>query len=84
MVYIGPSAHDSSVIASDDGYYIMPEYRGSGLARRLLQYSDKRLKELGVDYFLMSSRAVSGGANVGLLFEDEGFKPFAVAYSKAL
>ncbi len=84
MVYIGPSAHDSSVIASDDGYYIMPEYRGSGLARRLLQYSEKRLKELGVDYFLMSSRAVSGGANVGLLFEDEGFKPFAVAYSKAL
>jgi len=84
LVYVVPSAYDSSMIASDDGYYIVPEYRGSGLARRLLQFSEKRLKELGVDYFLMSSRKPSGGANVGLLLEDEGFVPFATAYSKAL
>jgi GNAT superfamily N-acetyltransferase len=72
------------LVASDDGYYIVPEYRGSGLARRLLKYSEKRLKELGVDYFIMSSRKPSGGANVGVLLEDEGFKPLGVAYSKAL
>ena len=84
FVYISPSAHDSSLCAVEDAYYIMPEYRGSGLARRLLQYSEKRLKELGVDYFFMSSKAPVGGPNIGMFLETEGFKPTAIMYSKAL
>src|SRR5271165_4981036 len=31
FVYITPSAHDSSLCAVEDAYFIMPEYRGSGL-----------------------------------------------------
>jgi GNAT superfamily N-acetyltransferase len=84
FVYITKSAHDSSLGAVEDAYYIMPEYRGSGLARRLLQFSEKRLKELGVDYFYMSSKAPVGGPNLGMFLETEGFKATAVMYSKAL
>lgn len=84
FVYISPSAHDSSLCAVEDAYFIMPEYRGSGLARRLLQYSEKRLKELGVDYFFMSSKAPVGGPNIGMFLETEGFKSTAIMYSKAL
>lgn len=84
FVYISPSAHDSSLSAVEDAYFIMPEYRGSGLARRLLQYSEKRLKELGVDYFFMSSKAPVGGPNIGMFLETEGFKATAVMYTKVL
>lgn len=83
-VYISPSAHDSSLVAVEDAYYLVPEYRGSGLARRLLQYSEKRLKELGVNYFFVSSKAPIGGPNIGMFLETEGFKATAVMYSKAL
>ena len=62
----------------------MPEYRGSGLGRRLLQYSEKRLKELGVDYFFMSSKAPAGGANIGQFLETEGFELNALSYVKVL
>src|SRR5271166_4376040 len=44
FVYVSPSAHDSSVNAVEDAYFIVPEHRGSGLARRLLQYTQQRLK----------------------------------------
>jgi GNAT superfamily N-acetyltransferase len=84
FVYVTPSTHDSSLVASDDGYYVVPEYRGSGLGRRLLQYSEKRLKELGVDYFFMSSKAPAGGANIGLFLETEGFELNALSYVKVL
>ena len=84
FVYVTHSTHDSSLVASDDGYYVMPEYRGSGLGRRLLQYSEKRLKELGVDYFFMSSKAPAGGANIGLFLETEGFELNALSYVKVL
>jgi GNAT superfamily N-acetyltransferase len=84
FVYINHSAHDSSLCAVEDAYYVLPEYRGSGLARRLLQYSEKRLKEMGADYFFMSSKAPVGGPNIGMFLETEGFKATAVVYSKAL
>jgi GNAT superfamily N-acetyltransferase len=80
FTYISKSAHDSSMVAMEDAYYVMPEYRGSGLARRLLQYSKKRLKELGVEYLFMSSKAPVGGPNIGLFLETEGFKAVAVSY----
>ena len=83
-VYVSPSAHDSSLVATEDAYYIVPEYRGSGLARRLLQYSKKRLKELGVDYFFMSSKHPVGGPNIGLFLETEDFKPITTVYMAAL
>lgn len=84
FMYVNLSTHDSSLVASDDGYYVMPEYRGSGLGRRLLQYSEKRLKELGVDYFFMTSKAPAGGSNIGSLFEAEGFTLNATSYVKVL
>jgi GNAT superfamily N-acetyltransferase len=84
LVYVTRSTHDTSLVAADDGYYVIPEYRGSGLGRRLLQYSEKRLKELGVDYFFMSSKAPAGGSNIGPFLEAEGFALNAVSYVKVL
>ncbi len=80
FVYVSPSAHDSSMVATEDMYFILPEHRGSGLARRLLQYSKARLKELGVDYFFMTSKKPVGGPNIGMFLESEGFKAVAVSY----
>lgn len=80
FVYVSPSAHDSSMVATEDMYFILPEHRGSGLARRLLQYSKARLKELGVDYFFMTSKKPVGGPNIGMFLESEGFKAVAISF----
>lgn len=84
FVYVSPSAHDSSLNAVEDAYFIVPEHRATGLARRLLKYSEQRLKELGVDYFFMSSKKPVGGPNIGMFLESEGFKETSIQYSKAL
>ena len=84
FMYLSPSAHDDSMVATADMFYLLPEHRGSGIARRLLQVAQERLKELGADYMILTDKSPLGAPHVKVLFESEGYSQIAIAYSKAL
>jgi GNAT superfamily N-acetyltransferase len=84
FVYIAPSAHDSSTVATSDMFYLLPEHRGSGIARRLLQVAQERMKELGADYMIVTDKSPLGAPHLKVLFESEGYAQIAIAYSKVL
>ncbi len=84
FMYLLPSAHDSSMVATADMMYLLPEHRGSGIARRLLQVAQTRLKELGADYMIVTDKSPLGAPHLKMLFESEGYSQIAIAYSKEL
>ncbi len=84
FMYLSPSAHDSSMVATADMFYLLPEHRGSGIARRLLQIAEARLKEQGADYMIVTDKSPLGAPHLKVLFESEGYAQMAIAYSKAL
>jgi GNAT superfamily N-acetyltransferase len=84
FMYLSPSAHDSSMVATADMFYLLPEHRGSGIARRLLQVAQTQLKELGADYMIVTDKSPLGAPHLKTLFESEGYSQIAIAYSKVL
>lgn len=84
FMYLSPSMHDTSMIAQADAFYIRPEHRASGIARRLLQVAETRLKELGADYMILTDKSPLGAPHLKFLFESEGYAQMAIAYTKAL
>lgn len=84
FMYLLRSAHDSSMVATADMFFLLPEHRGSGIARRLLQVAQERLKELGADYMIVTDKSPLGAPHLKVLFESEGYSQIAIAYSKAL
>lgn len=54
-VVIAPNLHSKGhFIPSEDGLYVSPEYRGLTVARRLIQFTEKCLKEDGYKIFCMT------------------------------
>jgi len=84
FVYLSPSAHDESTVATADMFYLLPEHRGSGIARRLLKVAQERMKALGADYMIMTDKSPLGAPHLKVLFESEGYAQIAIAYSKVL
>lgn len=84
FMYLSPSAHDTSMVASADMFFLLPEHRGSGVARRLLQVAQTKLKERGADYMIVTDKSPLGAPHLKMLFESEGYAQMAIAYSKAL
>ena len=84
FIYLSPSAHDDSMVATADMFFLQKEHRGSGIARRLLQVAQTRLKELGADYMIVTDKSPLGAPHLKMLFESEGYSQIAIAYSKVL
>ena len=84
FMYLAPSAHDASMVATADMFYLSQEHRGSGIARRLLQVAQTELKELGADYMIVTDKSPLGAPHLKVLFESEGYSQIAIAYSKVL
>lgn len=47
-VYLSPSMHTQTLIATEDSFYIKPEHRGGFMAVRLWQYADVCAESIGV------------------------------------
>jgi GNAT superfamily N-acetyltransferase len=84
FMYLSPSAHDWSMVATADMFYLQAEHRGSGIARRLLQVAEARLRELGANYMILTDKSPLGAPHLKVLFESEGYGQIAIAYSKVL
>ncbi len=84
FMYRTPSAHDDSVMANADMFFLLSEHRGSGIARRLLKVAQERMKALGADYMNVTDKSPLGAPHLKILFESEGYTQIAIAYSKVL
>lgn len=84
FMYLNPSAHDDSMVATADAFFILPEHRSTGVARRLLQFTEASLKDLGANYMFLTDKSPLGGPHLKMFFESEGYAQTAIAYSKVL
>ncbi len=84
FVYIAPSAHDDSTVATADMFYLLPEHRGSGVARQLIRVAQERMKQMGANYMILTDKSPLGAPHLKMLFESEGYAQIAIAYSKEL
>lgn len=82
--FVSYSTHCDGLNANEDRYYIAQEHRGSGLARRLLRYAEKCLKERGVTDIFMSSKSPLGGPRIDVFFVEEGYTHIANVFHKAV
>ena len=68
-------------IATEDLYYIVPEYRGKGLGKRLFEETEKVLKEQGVNQVVFSTKTYSDNSHI---FEKLGYELFEKHFTKRI
>ena len=90
-IYVTPSMHTSHLMASEDTWYLLPEYRKGLTAARFYRFIEKTLISMGVVEMMVSSKyadisddTLKGERRkgVGRLMEYLGFKPIATQYFK--
>ena len=73
-----------SKTAREDAFFLLPEHRGSGIAKKALRYAENFLKVLGCSYVGMTDKSPVGGAPIGGFLEKEGYGLVAHYYVKTL
>lgn len=74
----------NALTAREDAFFLLPEYRGSGIAPKLLQYAEHFLQKLGCAYTGMTDKSPVGGAPIGGFLEKQGYGLVAHYYVKEL
>ena len=70
-----------SLGASDDNYYLLPKYRGSGIGVKLLNFTEQKLKELGVNQVFLHTRVEHDYSS---LFKRLGFEKTEILFIKRI
>lgn len=79
-VTIGVSAHHKEhVFATSDVIYLEPEYRTGFNALKLMKYVESNLKDLGVSFVIVSTKAHK---SFSILLERMGYGINEISYSK--
>lgn len=80
-MYVMKSMHTQELVATEDTWYLLPDYRKAGSGVRLYRYVEKFLENLGVVEITMSARI---GNKSGQIMEKLGYNKTAYQYSKHL
>jgi GNAT superfamily N-acetyltransferase len=80
-IYIRKSMHTQVLGASEDVWFVLPEYRGRRIGKNLLKFIEDDLRSLGVEEFTMSAKMSN---DAGKLMELFGFDVIAKQYFKRL
>ena len=80
-VYISTSMHTQVSIATEDTWYLMPEYRRGRNAMRFYQFIEEDLRKEGVYEVLMHAKNAN---NTARLMEFLGYKPVGTLCIKRL
>lgn len=73
--------HYKTLSAEQDILYVSPDYRKGSVGIKLMKYSEKMLKSLGVVRIMQHSKSNN---DISPLFTRMGYKPFEVIYAKEL
>jgi hypothetical protein len=79
--YIVPSMHTQRLIAQEDTWYLLPEYRRGLLAVRFFRFMEEECVKRGAEEV---SLTVPEGIGTGVLCERLGYRKVAVGYSKQI
>ena len=82
-VYVSPSMHSQKLMATEDTFFLHPDYRGGRNAFRFLNHIEEYLKGRGVDEIMFSCEIDNQTGIKGLL-EYLGYQPVIQQYSKHL
>lgn len=80
-MYVLPSMHTQELVATEDTWYLLPDYRKSGIGVRLYKYVEKKLESLGVVEITMTAKESNKS---GKIMEGLGFEKVASEYAKQL
>ncbi len=74
---IGLSESELLLVAHMDSVAILPEYRGAGLQKRLMQHAEQELAEQGYRYFMCTVHPENRYSRQNII--KQGFKPVKTA-----
>ena len=80
-MYLTPSMHSQSLIASEDTWFLLPEYRKGRTALNLVKFVESEMTKLGAVGIGMSAK-ISNGA--GRILEYFDYLPVSTQYFKVL
>lgn len=80
-VFITTSTRTQTLIATEDTYYVLPEFRGGFMAVRLWQYVEKAVIKLGVREICFDSKLIN---NAGSMARYLKYKPVATKFIKVI
>src|SRR5690348_10059283 len=78
-LYICPSMHTQQMIATEDTFFILPEYRKGRNGVRLVKFAEDECRKRGAVEIMMTSKLTN---NAGRLMECLGYTQVAKQYSK--
>jgi GNAT superfamily N-acetyltransferase len=71
----------STLYATEDLYYVVPEYRRQGIAKRLFEVAEAKLKEYNVDFIFATTKTYLDRSG---LLEQAGYEQFEKKFAKKL
>ena len=80
-MYVTPSMHTQKLVATEDTFFLLPEYRGKGLASDFVTFVEGECIRRGAVEVLFTAKAVN---HVGAILEHLDYLPVAVQYAKQL
>ncbi len=73
--------YPSCKLAKEDLYYIIPEYRGKGLGKRLFVETEKVLKKHGANQIIFTTKVYSDNSHI---FKGLGYEFFEKSFTKRI
>ena len=80
-VYISPSQHTDTLIATEDSFYFTPAHRGGFLAVRLWQFVERSVIAIGVREIYFSSKLVNKADAMARYLK---YTPIATRFAKVI
>lgn len=80
-MYVTPSMHSQSMIATEDTYFLLPEYRKGRNAIQLLDFTERECARRGAVEITMTSKLTN---KAGRILELRGYEMVAQQWSKRL
>lgn len=78
-IYLNRSMHTQKKVASEDTFFILPEHRGGGTAKKFHDYVERQLQQAGVTEMRIT---VKNTNRVGKLMQRWGYEPVATEMVK--
>ena len=81
VLYVTPSMHTQKLIATEDTFFLIPNYRGRGIANQFVEFVESQCRIRGAVEIMFTAKAIN---HVGKILERLDYRPVAVQYSKQL